>query len=60
VDLPRPNILKRDLAGMGLVYAVVLALLALALVVGLMPDRPPALPAEPQTEVIGAPASASN
>ena len=40
---------------MGIVYLVVLALLVLALAVGLMPDRPPATPAEPQTEVPGAP-----
>jgi len=57
VDLPRPNILRRDLAGMGLVYAVVLALLALVLVIGLLPDRPPGIRLEQQSEVIGAPAA---
>jgi hypothetical protein len=55
VDLPRPNILRRELSSMGIVYLVVLALLVLALAVGLMPETPPATPAEPQTEVPGAP-----
>ena len=60
MDLPRPNILRRDLAGMGLVYAIVLALLAVVLIIGLLPERPPEIPLEQQIEVIGAPAEAAN
>ncbi|MFC1525180.1 hypothetical protein ACFL6X_00025 [Candidatus Latescibacterota bacterium] len=55
MDLPRPNMLRRELSSMGIVYLVVLALLVLALVVGLMPDRPPATPAQIRTEVPGSP-----
>lgn len=45
---------------MGVVYAVVLALLALAFAIGLMSERRPVpIPAEPATEVIGVPGASA-
>ena len=54
VNLPRPEILKRELSNMGAVYAVVLVLLLLAFAVSLMTDKEPTEP-EALPEIIGAP-----
>jgi len=58
MDLPRPSMLKRDLTGMGIVYGLVLALLAAALVIGLMSERPVIPAVEDEPGVIGYPGSA--
>ena len=55
MDLPRADILKRELSNMGAVYVVVVVLIAAALAFTLMPDREPALPGAIPADIIGSP-----
>ena len=57
MNLPRPDILKKELSNMGAVYVIVVLVIAAALALTLIPKEPPAVPAS-TVDIIGAPPQA--
>ncbi len=54
MNLPRPEILKKELSNMGAVYVIVVLVIAAALAFTLMPKGQPAVPVS-AVDIIGAP-----
>ena len=57
MNLPRPDILKKELSNMGAVYVIVVLVIAAALALTLIPKEPPAVPVS-TVDIIGAPPQA--